>query len=183
MTGPCATSQAASAGLATAVGSDMQIELHPAELLTAIHSHISKQFFDKTKHSAKRLFLAIQSGKEIPFMTISRQGRGEVSCTLALDHDQFVGKLGFSVFRSALASHLSRTASKLENQEELNIFTKDESCDMIFHIPGFVETGGKLNILVTGVRQKKPGIITARLIFLDPGQFATQTGQEPVGLR
>lgn len=110
-------------------------------------------------------------------MTINTPDKGEVSCTLALDHDQFVGKLGFSVFRNALASHLTRTASKLENKEALNIFTKDDGCDMIFHIPGFVEIGGKLNILVTGVRQKKPGVITARLIFLDPTQFETQTSE------
>lgn len=157
--------------------SNMQIELQPTELLLAIHSHISKQFFDKTKHSAKRLYLAIESGKEIPFMTINTQGKGDVSCLLALDHEQFVGKIGFSIFRNALASHLTRTASKLENKESLNIFTNDASCDMIYHIPGFVEHAGKLNILVTGVRQKEPGVMSVRLIFLDPEQFSTESDQ------
>jgi len=155
---------------------DSEIELQPEELLAAIHRHINQRFFEKTKRDAKRLFLALESGKELPFMTITSQAQGEVACTLTLDHSQFVGKLGFSAFRNALASHLSRTAIKLQKNEGLNIYTNDARCDMIFHIPGFVETGSKLNILVTGVRQKQPGFLTVRLLFLDPEQFQTTPG-------
>jgi len=155
--------------------SNMEIDVPPDKLLAVIHNHINDRFFEKTKHDSKRLFLAIESGKEVPFMKFGNQESGDVSCTLTLDHSQFVGRLSFSAFRSALASHLNRTASKIQNKESLNIFTNDASCDMIFHIPGFVESGGKLNILVTGVRQKEAGNLTIRMMFLDPAQFATQS--------
>ena len=156
--------------------SKSQVDLHPAELLTAIHNNLHKRFFELPKNDAKQQYRKLESGMEIPFMKISAPDHGEVSCKLALDHTQFVGNLNFSQFRNILASHLQRIAVKLSKKEDLNIFTSEETSEMIFHIPGVVESGDTVNILVTGVDQRVAGNATVRLMFLDPERFSTGSG-------
>ena len=163
---------------------NMKVDLEPAELLTAIHNQLNRRFFQTRKNDAKQLFLAIQSGKEIPFMEIAIADRGEVHCHIALDCSLFDGKLNFGLFRNALAVHLHRVAdklgkNKLDKKESLNTFTNEETGDRIFHIPGVIEAHGKLNILVTGISQREPGKMTICLMFLDPAEFDIGPAEEP----
>ena len=151
--------------------SNEEIELQPAEILTAIYTHLNRHFFEISRVEAKTRFRELKSGMAVTFMGITAADRGEVKCTLALDHSQFIGTLNFSQFRNALASHLYRIAGKLSNKEDLNIFTSADTGDIIFHIPGVVGTSDAINILVTGVEQRTAGKMIIRLMFLDPNNF------------
>ncbi len=147
------------------------IDLQPAELLTAMIDQINKRFFESPKDEAKQLYRELADGAELPFMEITASDQGEVLVKLALDHSKFVGKLNFSRFRDALLSHLQRIAGKINNEEGLNVFTSQETGDIIFNIPGAVEVDGTRNILVTGVEQRVAGTMILRLTFLDPKSF------------
>jgi len=149
-----------------------QIELQPEELLTAICNNLHRHFFDVPKNEAKNRFRELENGMAVSFLTIGARDHGDVDCLLALDHSNFVGKLNYSQFRDALATHLHRIAGKLKNHENLNIFTSKETGDIIFHIPGIIENNKSLNILVTCVEQRVAGKMTVRLMFLDPGDFS-----------
>lgn len=148
----------------------MQIDLLPAELLGALHNNLSRRFFETKRDDAKQLYMAVRDGRVIPFMTIVIPDKGDIDCSLGLDHSQFVGQLNFTFFRRALASHLQRIADKLSEQEDLNMYTNETNGDKIFNIPGLVETDLAVNILVTGIEQRKAGSMTVRLMFLDPAQ-------------
>lgn len=151
--------------------SDESVNLQTAELMTAITNNLHKRFFSAPKTKAKQHYQALESGEEISFMDINVPGQLKISCSLALDHSQFVGSLSFSRFRDALASHLNQITDRLKNKANLNVYTAEGSNDLIFHIPGLVQTGDTLNILVTGIEQPQVGRMTIRLMFLDPAQF------------
>ena len=151
------------------------VNLQTAELLTAIANNLNKRFFEVPKNKAKQQYQALTRGEEVPFMAINVPGQGDISCSLALDYSQFVGRLSLSRFRDALASHLHRIAGTLGSNEDLNTYTAEESSDIIFNIPGFVQAGDTLNILVTGVEQLRAGKIIIRLMFLDPALLGSAT--------
>lgn len=152
----------------------MQIDLPPAELLTAVYNNLNKRFIESTRNDAKQLYMAVKDGQAIPIMAIVVPDKGDINCSLALDQSQFVGKLNFTFFRRALASHLQRIADKLSKEEDLNMYTNEANGDKIFNLPGLVETGNAVNILVTCIEQRQAGSMTIRLIFLDPENLASQ---------
>ena len=42
---------------------------------------------------------------------------------------------------------------------------------MLFNVPGLVLIDDQLNLIVTGIEQKKPGEIDIQLMFLHPDNF------------
>ena len=156
----------------------MQIDLSPVELMTAVYNNLNRRFFETTRNDAKQLFMAISGGRAIPFMVIEVPDKGNINCILALDKSLFVGTLNFSVFKKALASHLQRIAEKLGKQEDLNMYTNEANGDKLFNLPGLVEMGDTVNILVTGIEQGKAGSMTIRLMFLDPENIASQSSSQ-----
>lgn len=149
-----------------------EVQLPPEKILTAIHNNLGNRFFSAPKYDAKQFYQAIESGREIPFMEIELADKGRITCTLAMDHSLFDGHLSFALFRDALMNHLQRIALKLSQKENLNVYSSEETGDMIFHIPGVVEKAGKTNILVTQLTQQKAGEMRITLLFLDPKNFA-----------
>ncbi len=148
------------------------IELDLVELLTAIHSNMNQRILAASKTVAKNVFRDLYDGKALPFMDISSPDLGDVSCDLALDHTQFVGTLNFSQFRNALVSHMQQIAITLQEKKELSVFTDEETDDIIFYLPGVIEDGGTMNVLVTGIEQRSAGNMTVRLMFLDPKKLS-----------
>jgi hypothetical protein len=90
-------------------------------------------------------------------------------CLLALDDSCYVGALNFSRFREALRAHLGRAATRLNDPDaQPNVMVSPSGDSSIFNEPGIVEHEGQVNILVSGMSQKKPGQILLRLLFIDP---------------
>lgn len=147
------------------------ISLKPDKILSAIHQHVGACFFGGTKTQAKQAYNDLRAGKPLPLLEISAADRGKVVGILALDASEFVGKLNYKAFRDALASHLNRIAEKLNNNESLNILTNQDTGAMLFHIPGLVQVDDKVNVLVTGIEQAKPGELLIRLMFINPDNY------------
>ncbi len=154
--------------------SNASIELDLVELLKAIHSNINQRILAASKIVAKNFFRELADGKALPFMEITSPELGDVSCDLALDHTKFIGTLNFSQFRNALVAHMQRIAATLQEEEELSVFTNEDTNDIIFYLPGVIEDGGTMNVLVTGIEQRTAGNMTVRLMFLDPQQFSVR---------
>jgi len=150
-----------------------EINVSPEKVLEVAHQQLRACFFESTKVFAKQTFNDLQDGKKVPLIEIASPDMGEVTGLLALDCSDFVGKLNYSIFRDALASHLRRTAEKLQAGESLNIFTNKDSGALLFHIPGLVQVDEQVNILVTGIEQSRPGEIIIKLMFLHPDNFKT----------
>lgn len=150
-----------------------ELDISPDRILATIVQQLGSRFFEATKTEAKQVYNQLNSGKNIPLLKISSPDRGDVVGVLKLDSSEFVGKLNFSAFRNALASHLARASEKLDAGENLNIFTSEETNAILFHIPGLVKTGDQFNILVTGVQQSKAGEIDVKLMFLNPANYET----------
>lgn len=150
------------------------IDLKPETILAAIHEHVSALFFGATKTDAKQVYNDLRSGKQLPLLEISSGELGDVVGLLALDFSDFVGKLNFTTFRDALASHLNRIAEKLKNEESLNILSSAETGAILFHIPGLVQVDDQINVLVTGVEQSRAGEIVIKLMFINPDNYRKQ---------
>jgi len=150
------------------------IDIKPETILAAIHQHVSALFFSSTKTDAKQSFNDLRSGKQLPLLEISSGDLGGVVGVLALDYSDFVGKLNFTTFRDALASHLNRIAERLKNEESLNILSSEETGAMLFHIPGLVHVDNQSNVLVTAIEQSKAGELVIKLMFIDPDNYRKQ---------
>jgi len=148
-----------------------EIQLQPQQILAAIHEHLVNTFFRQAKTDAKKAFTQLSSGESIPFIEISSESQGDVACMLALDHSEYIGKLNFSAFRDILGAHLHLVGEKLKSEENLNIFTNEQTGDMLFNIPGILQRDDAINVLVTGIEQRKAGELTIRMMFLDPANF------------
>lgn len=151
--------------------SNFQIEIQPQQILAAVHQHLANSFFGQPKTEAKQLFKRISNGESVPFMEISSDDKGDVVCAIGLDHSEYVGKLNFSAFRDVLASHLRNVGEILGKKEDLNVFSNEQTGDILFNIPGMVARDGDINVLVTGIEQRKAGELTVKLMFLDPDNF------------
>ena len=108
----------------------------------------------------------------MPLLQITSDQQGDVTGVLALDSSEFVGSLNFSTFRDALGSHLNQVLERLQKEDDdLSIFTAEDTGAMLFHIPGIVESDGQHNFLVTAIEQDKPGTIIIKLMFLNPDTY------------
>ncbi len=151
--------------------SHQQADLPSRELLTAMANNLHQRFFEAPRLDAKQLFIAIQGGREIPFMEIRLpEIEDSLHCMLALDQAQYVGPLNFSRFRQALRAHLGRVAQCLQDADALpNTFVNASGDSTLFNLPGITEHDGQLNVLMTGLTQRRPGQVVLRLVFIDPG--------------
>lgn len=147
-----------------------EVDLSTREMLTAMVNNLHRRFFEAPRLDAKQLFIAIQGGRDIPFMEIRLPGIGDsLHCLLALDDTQYVGSLNFSRFRQALRAHMARVASSLEDPDAIpNTFVSADGASTLFNLPGITEHDGQLNILMSGVVQRRPGQVVLRLVFIDP---------------
>ena len=147
-----------------------QISIPPRKLVSAILENLNIQFFADTRADAKLLYKAIMDEEQVPFMHMAVRSGGEVHCNLVLDHSCYVGKLNFGKFRQNLATMMLAMSNFLESDKEPNILSSAEG-DMLFNIPGIIETDGITNILVCGLGQTAPGRANINLMFLDAQHY------------
>lgn len=147
------------------------VSLQPEQLLSLATQALYKCFFEAQRDQSRQIFKEVDKGKQSPLFNMKIANGQEIEGHLLLDKTEFVGKFNYSAFRSALGVMVKRIADKLEKKEDLNIFNSEETGEILFHIPGFVESEGQLNVLVLGAVQQVPGVILLKLMFLDPTQF------------
>ena len=148
-----------------------EVDLSARELLTALVNNLQARFFEAPRLDAKQLFIAIQGGREIPFMEIRLpEVDDSLDCLLALDETCYAGTLNFSRFRQALRALMARVAGAFQDPDAVpNTFVSADGQSSLFNMPGITEHDGQVNILLTGVHQRQPGQVVLRLVFIDPG--------------
>ena len=151
--------------------SKASVSLKPEQLLSISAQALYKTFFETARDQSKQIFKELEKGKTCSLYVMKIANGQEIQGKLSLDKTEFVGKINYSAFRAALEVMVKRIADKINKKEDLNIFTNEDNGEMVFHIPGFVENDGQVNILVLGVMQQAPGVIGQKLMFLDPTQF------------
>ena len=149
-----------------------QIDLDPQLFLGALLENLNTYFFVNTRDDSKRLYVSLADGKAVPFMHIDADESGEIHCDLALDNSEYVGKLNYGQFRKCLAVMMQSVSSRLDAKQDLNIMNS-ENGDILFNVPGIVQSGSQLNVLVSGISQTGPGKIVIRLMFLEPSHYVT----------
>lgn len=147
------------------------IKMTPKQLLQVANHSLTKCFFEDSRSDAKKLFKILNNGGEIDLVKINTEQGNTIVCFLQLEQNDFVGKLKFDTFTSALASTLQHTADKLNQDADLNILQDEFKGDMIFHIPGVVKMDDQMNVMVIGLESKARGILVYKLHFLDPSQY------------
>ena len=129
-------------------------------------------FFDVPRAKSRRLYKEIAAGDIVTIATLSRSSdkNTNVKLKLALDHSQFQGHLTFHLFQQVLGAMLRHVAGYVQRKEDLNIFTSEETGEVLVFRPGLIEDKGQLNVLALGIAPLKGGALI-KLQFLDPDQF------------
>ncbi|MCK9564063.1 MAG: hypothetical protein M0R02_15225 [Bacteroidales bacterium] len=129
-------------------------------------------FFDVPRAKSRRLYKEIAAGDQVTIATLTRNSdkNTSIKLKLALDHTQFKGHLTFHLFQQVLGAMLRHVAGCVQRKENLNIFTSDETGEILVFRPGLIEDKGQLNVLALGIAPIKGGALI-RLQFLDPDQF------------
>lgn len=148
--------------------------------LTISVNMLDSYFFKSTKEKARKLYKELERGEVIKAASLNFEGNKDsrVSINLSLDHSEYRGRLTFHLFRMALDMMLKNIAGRVQRKEDLNIFTSEETGEVLFHLPGLVDDRGRLNVLVMGIVPGKRNA-TVKLQFLDPEQFRKEQEATP----
>lgn len=157
------------------MSNNQAISLQPQQLLTLAQQVLYKCFFEASREQAKQIYNEIEKGKQATLFSIEMGQGQQMQGKLALDHSEFIGRLNFSHFRTALGGMINHISDKAKNKEEPTTFTNQQNGELLFHVPGFVEENGQLNVLVLTVVQPSRGVLAFRLMFVDPNQYVKKT--------
>ncbi|MFT6407509.1 MAG: hypothetical protein ACJAQ6_000921 [Arenicella sp.] len=148
-----------------------QVSLNPKLLLAAVNENLNRHFYAGARDSSKALYKAIEQGVQAPFMRIDTGDSGEVFCELSLDSSLYVGNINFGKFRKSLAMMMLGIRTRTENDEPLNAMTS-QSGEIMFNIPGIVNEGNQINVMVCSFQPMGPGLASVKLMYLDPDKYA-----------
>ncbi len=156
------------------------VSLNPKVLLGAINENLNRHFFAASRASSKQVYHLIDSGKAAAFMRIDMADAGEVLCDLVLDTSLYVGKLNFGRFRQSLAATMQAINEAIAADAKLNALSSKQG-EIMFNVPGVVQEGQQINIMVCSFKTLGPGFATVRLMYLDPDQYiaAAQGKSDP----
>jgi hypothetical protein len=147
--------------------------MEPRQFFTGALNVLHAGFMAPSRVQAKRHFARVQGGAVLDLAQVQLEDGSELLFRVALDHGEFRGKLGFTVFRKALAQLLGKLSQLLRFKEPLNIYTSEETGALLLYLPAVLDDGGQLNVMMLGVDKPDEGFVTLRLQFLDPEQFRT----------
>lgn len=150
---------------------DKTVSIQPDRFATLAVNVLHAAFIDASRAQAKRHFARVHGGSLLDVAKLKMEDGAEVQFRVALDHSQFRGRFGFTVFRKALEQLLARLVQRIRLKENLNLYTSKETGAVLFNVPSVVTAEGETNVFMLGVDKPETGVITVRLQFLDPAQF------------
>ena len=148
-----------------------EVNLDPRQMIQALNENLNQRFYAGSRDAAKQAYQELVDGKLIPLMRIEMEDATEVICELALDTSEYVGKLNFGRFRKGLAMMMLGIKNRLDKEQELNIM-HSENGEMLFNIPGVLQSDDGTNVIVCGLRQLAAGRLTIRLMYINPDLYA-----------
>ncbi|MFA5494797.1 MAG: hypothetical protein WC247_08460 [Porticoccaceae bacterium] len=142
------------------------------QFLTLSVNTLHRYFFQAPREKSRRLFKEIAAGDAVGVatLTVGEDKAQAIKLKLSLDRSEYKGHLTFHLFQRALDLMLRNIADRLQRKEDLNIFTSEQTGEILIHLPGLVEDRGNLNVLVMGIAPSKTGALI-KLLFLDSDQF------------
>ncbi len=137
---------------------------------------LHRQFIAAGRAQAKRLYREIREGKPVALTTVKMEDDSTVRFRLSLDHSEFGGHLNFGAFRGGLSVLLGNLARALQDKRDITVFSVEQrQQSVLFGITGVTVEGGRTSVMVLGADPEgQVGVITLRLMYLDPAQFAEQ---------
>jgi len=150
------------------------VSMETPRFLTGAANVLHAAFIASSRVQAKRHFARVHGGAVLELARLRLEDGSELLFRVALDHREFRGKLGFTVFRKVLSQLLGRLAERIRFKGELRLYTNEESGSMLLNLPAILTEGGQTNVMMLGLDKPETGAVTLRLQFLDPGQFSAK---------
>lgn len=145
-------------------------KLEPTILLGALITNLDHHFFTSDRTNAKKKFQSLHTGGSEPLLKLGFSDQSEIQCTLCLDYSEYNGKLNFTKFRNNLAAMMLAIKETLEQKRPLNQM-HSETGEILFNIPGIVQSGKDTNVMVCGLQQIAAGKITFKVMFLNSSAY------------
>ncbi len=135
-----------------------------------------RHFIEAGRPQAKRLYRVIREGHVAGLSKLRMEDDSTMQFQLSMDHSEFGGHLGFGAFRGGLEILLGNLGRALQDGREISVFNTQERPDsMLFGITGVTVEGDQTSVMVLGADVgETAGVVTLRLMYLDPAQFADQ---------
>lgn len=157
--------------VSTSTGTTASASMESQQFFTGALNVLHAGFMAPSRVQAKRNFARIHGGALLDLAEVRLDDGTGLLFRVALDHGEFRGRLGFTVFRKALAQLLAKLSQQLRFREPLRIYTSEETGALLLNLPAVLDDGVQLNVMMLGVDRPGEGVITLRLQFLDPEQF------------
>ncbi len=137
---------------------------------------LHRHFIEAGRSQAKRLYREIMEGEVAGLTTVKMEDESTVRFSVSLDHSEFGGHPNFGAFRGGLGVLLGNLARALQDQRDITVFSVEQRPESIlFGITGVTVEGDTTSVMVLGADVGgQAGIVTLRLMYLDPAQFAQQ---------
>lgn len=150
------------------------VSMEPQQFFTGALNVLHAGFVAPSRAHAKRNFARIHGGAVLDLAHVELDDGSGLLFRVALDHDEYRGKLGFTAFRKALLQLLGKLSQRLRLKGPLNVYSNEESGARLLNLPAVLEDGAQVNVMMLGIDKPEEGVITLRLQFLDPEQFRVQ---------
>lgn len=147
-------------------------------LLIAVNL-LHRQFVAATRTQAKQVYREIESGRILGMTTVKMEDESTVRFSVALDHSEFRGQLNFGAFKASVSTLLGNLAKAVQQKKDVTVFSMEGGANsVLFGITGVTVERDLANVMVLGTDvSDQPGLVTLRLMYLNPEQFARQDGQ------
>ena len=150
---------------------EFDLQLNLAELVNLAAKLLDRIFRQAPKDKIKPVFKELKNGKQIPLGHVTLDAKVDSDLKLALDYSEFKGPgFNFDVFAAALEGVLQQISDVFRDQGELNIMTSEDA-SVLIHLPGAVQIGEQLNVLVLAFEMADINNIVVKLMFVEPDQY------------
>lgn len=147
------------------------VELNLVELVSLAANILDRLFLKASKDQAKPVFKDLKQGKSYPLGKITVQEIYNPELKLALDYSEFRGPgFNFDAFKLALEGILRQISQEFKKKGDLNLMTADNN-SLLIHLPGMIQLGEQLNVMVMSFDMGNMDCITIKLMFLEPDQY------------
>ncbi len=155
------------------------LEINLAEMVNLAAKLLHTLFQAAPKDKAKPIFKEIKHGKTVALGSVTLQEKLTSNLTLALDYSEFRGPgFNFDVFKTALEGILRQISHAFQTRGELNVMNSDDGTVLI-HLPGAVQQGDQLNVLVLAFEFGDIHNVVVKLMFIDPSQYEPYRRDKP----
>lgn len=157
-----------------------QSSLSTDKFLTISVNLLNRAILEATRTDAKKIFRALAEGQTIALTQLELEDKSTVRVDLSMNDTLYPGRLNFRGFRTSLALLLRNAVEALQDPGSLRTFHNEENADsMLFGVTAVVVESGVPSVLALGAETGRgDASILLQLSFLDPKQFAPESGAE-----